>query len=179
MILSNYNFPTIADQLRIHELGGQEAEHCRSVVVDADGRTQALMWCRDKASRSLRLRHPKPMSEIQAVTELEDVGEGHRVVEIMIYVALPTLSELGIEGDPDLRLNSHQNWYFRIPACEGHIVGQVQVLELVKGDGETHYAPIQGTLEAHHVDAQGHMHMIDWPRSDAWVQHLIDGGFRR
>ena len=180
MILSNYDFPTLHDHLKMEQWGAQSAEQCRSVVVAEGGEARVLDWYRHRGDRALRLRHPKPMSEIQAAAELVEAGEGHRVVEIMIYADTPTLTELGIEGDPDLRLSTHQNWYFRLRAQEGaHIVGQVQVLELVKGDGETHYAPIQGTLEAHHVDAQGHMHMIDWPRSDAWVQHLIDGGFRR
>ena len=180
MILSSYDFPTLRDQLRIHELGGQEAEHCRSVVVSADGGTQALMWTRNRESRSLRLRHPKPMSEIQAVEELEEAGEGHRVTEIMIYTATPTLEELGIPSpEPDLRLSSHQNWYFRIPALEGHLIGQVQVLEVVNGDGEEFFAPMKDTLEAHHISPSGEMCVIEWPGSDAWVEHLIRGGFRR
>ena len=165
--------------MTIDELGAQSAAQCRSVVVGEGGEARALDWYRHRGDRALRFRHPKPMSEIQAVEELDEAGEGHRVTEIMIYTATPTLTELGIPSpEPDLRLSSHQNWYFRIPACEGHIVGQVQVLELVNGDGETFYAPMKDTLEAHHISPEGAMNVVEWPGSDAWVEHLIRGGFR-
>ena len=181
MILSSYDFPSMSDQQTIMELGAQSAEQCRSVVVAEGGEARVLDWYRHRGDRALRLRHPKPMSEIQAVEELEEAGEGHRVVEIMIYTDTPTLSELGIPSpEPDLRLNSHQNWYFRIPAQEGaHIVGQVQVLEVVKGDGEINFAAMKDTLEAHHVSPSGEMNVVTRPGWDAWVEHLIQGGFRR
>lgn len=179
MILSNYNFPTLADQQTIEELGATSSEQCRTVVVQGDGSAAALAFFSGKEERRLRLRHPKPITEIQAVQELEEAGEGHRVVELMIYVDKPTLEELGFKGDPDLRVSSHQNWYFRIPALEGHIVGQVQVLELVKGCGGTFYAHLKDSLEAHHISPSGEMNVIEWAGSDAWVRHLQRGGFRR
>ena len=180
MILSNYDFPTLHDHLKMEQWGAQSAEQCRSVVVAEGGEARVLDWYRHRGDRALRLRHPKPMSEIQAVEELEEAGEGHRVTEIMIYTATPTLEELGIPSpEPDLRLSSHQNWYFRIPALEGHLIGQVQVLEVVNGDGEEFFAPMKDTLEAHHISSSGEMHLVEWPGSDAWVEHLIRGGFRR
>ena len=175
MILSDYDFPSCQDLAVMEELGASDAEQCRVVVVEGDGR--ARIPRRDKGDRRLRLRHPEPMAEAQAVEELLAEPEGgHRVVEIMIYAAKPSLSELGIQGDPALRLTSHQRWFYRLPAPDGHIVGEVEVFELWEegGVGGTyHYAPLRHTLSAHHVSPSGELNVITLPGMDAWVDALI------
>lgn len=175
MNLENFDRPTITDQKIIHALGAANAEQCRTIIVVGPGEIR-LPDMQRLTDRQLQRRHPRPMREAQAAEELAVQGEeeyAHRVTQIQIYPHSPSLRELGLGECEETRVESWQNWFYRAPAEDGgHIVGQVQVLQLRKGAEEI-CAVQRATLEAHHIDAVGTMHIITTPAIEAWVDALV------
>ena len=176
MILSSYDFPTLADHLKMEQWGAQSAEQCRSLIMEEDGTLRPLDWLRHRGDKIHRLRHPKPIPGQQAAEELIGAGTGHRVVGIVIFSVPPTLAAWGVEGpDNHLRIASLERWFVRQELGDDTtIAGAVCVLELVDRDGEREYAPLPDTLDTDYYSPCGTVSAIhSRPGMDAWVEGLV------